>query len=189
MKNVTIRDALQGDTPAIRDIYAHEVQCGLASFEEVPPTISEMAERLDEIRQLSLPFLVAEVKGEVVGFAYARKYRPRPAYRSSIENSVYLKPEHRGLGLASNLLAKLIERCDEGPWRQMIAVIGDSGNIASINLHKRHGFREVGVLYAVGFKLGRWVDTVIMQRALGEGAKTVPNHAALSAEARAQGAR
>ncbi len=162
-----IRDALEEDLGAIERIYAHHVRHGLASFEEVPPTIDELRARRAAVLDSGLPYLAAELDGEVVGYAYAGAYRPRPAYRYTIEDSVYVEEGLRGLGLGGALLATLIERCEAGPWRQMLAVIGDSANAGSIALHRRLGFRYVGNFESVGFKLGRWVDTVLMQRALG----------------------
>jgi phosphinothricin acetyltransferase len=164
-----IRDADEEDLGAIARIYAHHVHHGLASFEEVPPTIEELRARRAAVLDSGLPCLAAELHGEVVGYAYASTYRPRPAYRYTIEDSVYVEEGLRGVGLGSTLLAALIERCETGPWRQMLAVIGDSANAGSIALHRRLGFRYVGNFEAVGFKLGRWVDTVLMQRPLGAG--------------------
>ena len=166
-----VRDSREADLPAIRDLYAREVLQGLASFEEVPPSLDEMAARRRAVLGLGLPHLAAELNGRLVGFSYAAPYRPRPAYRHTVENSVYVAPGQRGRGVGRALLTALIERCEAGPWRQMVAVIGDSGNAGSIGLHARLGFRRVGTLQDVGFKLGRFVDTVLMQRPLdlGEG--------------------
>lgn len=169
-----IRDAREADLGAIARIYAHHVCHGLASFEEIPPTIEELRSRRAGVLDSGLPYLAAELRGEVVGYAYAGIYRPRPAYRYTIEDSVYVGEGLRGLGLGSALLAALIERCSAGPWRQMLAVIGDSANCGSIALHRRLGFSYVGTFESVGFKLGRWVDTVLMQRPLGAGATRVP---------------
>lgn len=164
---VAIRDATAADMPAIHAIYADQVLRGLASFEEVPPHQDELASRWQDVLSLGLPYLVAERDGRVAGYSYAGVYRPRPAYRHTVEDTVYVSEEMRGLGIGRTLLDALIHRCESGPWRQMVAVIGDVGNTGSIVLHERLGFRRVGVLEAVGFKLGRWVDTVLMQRALG----------------------
>jgi phosphinothricin acetyltransferase len=169
-----IRDALDEDLATIARIYAHHVNHGLASFEEVPPTIAELRTRRAAVLDSGLPYLAAELDGEVVGYAYAGVYRPRPAYRYTIEDSVYVEEDRRGLGFGGALLAALIERCQGGPWRQMLAVIGDSANAASIALHRRLGFRHVGNFESVGFKFGRWVDTVLMQRALGAGDRSRP---------------
>ena len=147
---------------------------GLASFEESAPDADELRKRWKAVLSLGLPYIVAELDGRVVGYAYATQYRARSAYRHSLENSVYVREGEGGRGIGVALLVELIERCEGGPWRQMVAVIGDSANAASINLHRKLGFREVGTLAAVGFKFGRWVDSVLMQRPLGEGDRTLP---------------
>jgi len=162
-----IRDLVKEDLTAVQLIYAHHVLRGLATFEEVPPSTAELAERHAAILQCGLPYLAADLRGELVGYAYASPYRPRSAYRCTIEDSVYVAHALTGRGIGGALLRALIARCESGPWRQMLAVIGDSGNAASVALHRRHGFRTVGSFAAVGFKLGRWVDTVLMQRPLG----------------------
>ena len=169
-----IRDATDADLTAITRIYAHHVTYGLASFEVVPPTLEEFRSRRAAVLDSSLPYLAAELRGEVVAYAYASAYRARPGYRYTIEDSVYVDQGLGGLGLGTALLTTLIERCEAGPWRQMLAVIGDSANAGSIALHRRLGFTHVGTFAAVGFKLGRWVDTVLMQRALGAGDHTLP---------------
>ncbi|WP_277186436.1 GNAT family N-acetyltransferase [Caballeronia sp. BR00000012568055] len=161
-----IRDAAPADFDAIAGIYAHYVLNALATFEEVPPSVDEMRARHAAITALGLPYIVAEVDGAVAGYAYASTYRPRSAYRHTIEDSVYLADGFGARGIGYALLTSLIERCERGPWRQMIAVIGNSGNAGSIALHAKLGFEHVGVLREVGFKHGRWVDTVLMQRAL-----------------------
>ena len=171
-----IRDALDHDVPAIQRIYAHHVLTGTASFEETAPTEPQMAARRADVLRLALPYLVAEIDDAVVGHAYAAPYRPRPAYRYTLEDSVYVADGQHGRGVGRALLTELIARCERGPWRQMIAVIGDSGNAGSIALHERLGFRHVGTLQNVGFKLGRWLDSVVMQRALGAGAAAPPDH-------------
>ena len=165
----TIRDAAPADIPAIHAIYAHHVLHGLASFEEVPPTVEEMRARFEAVRSAGKPYLVAEVDGAVAGYGYASAYRARSAYRFTLENSVYVGEGARGRGVGSALLQALIARCRAGPWRQMIAIIGDSGNAASIGVHLKAGFRHVGVLERVGFKHGRWVDSVLMQLELSPG--------------------
>jgi len=172
--DVVIREATRYDMIAIQGIYAREVRHGLASFEEVPPTTHELAARRDEVRRLGLPYLASALDGRAVGYSYATVYRPRPAYRHTVENSVYVAPGQQGRGIGQALLASLIARCEVGPWRQMVAVIGDSGNAGSIALHERLGFRRVGTLEAVGFKHGRWIDTVLMQRPLGPGGNALP---------------
>lgn len=171
---VLVRDASEADLEGIARIYAHHVKYGLASFEEVPPTVEDLRSRRAAVLEAGLPYLVAQLQGEVVGYAYASAYRPRRAYRYTIEDSVYVEPGLTGLGLGSALLTALIERCEAGPWRQMLAVIGDSANAGSIALHRRLGFSHVGTFAAVGFKLGRWVDSVLMQRPLGASDQVPP---------------
>ena len=174
MTSVQVRDAQDADLAAVQAIYAHHVLHGLATFEEVPPPVVELAERRAAVVALGLPYLVAEHGGRVVGYSYASSYRPRPAYRFAIEDSVYVADGLGGRGIGAALLAALLARCEAGPWRQMIAIIGDTGNAASIALHRRHGFAMVGTLRSVGWKLGRWVDTMLMQRALGPGGTAPP---------------
>lgn len=159
----TIRDATPDDIPAIQAIYAHHVLHGLASFEEVPPGIDEMRSRFEAVRADGKPYIVAEVDGAVAGYGYAGAYRARSAYRFTLENSIYVDERRRGHGVGIALLEALVARCRGGPWRQMLAVIGDSANAASIGVHRKAGFREVGVLKNVGYKHGRWVDSVLMQ--------------------------
>jgi L-amino acid N-acyltransferase YncA len=159
----TIRDAAPADLPAIHAIYAHHVLHGLASFEEVPPTLDEMRARFEAVRNGGKPYLVAELDGAVAGYGYASAYRARSAYRYTLENSIYVDQGARGRGVGSALLKALIARCRAGPWCQMVAIIGDSANAASIGVHLKAGFRRVGVLERVGFKHGRWVDSVLMQ--------------------------
>ena len=166
---LTVRAASEADMVAVRDIYAHYVLHSLATFEETPPTLDEMLLRRRELVDLGLPYLVAETREEILGFAYAAAYRSRPAYRFSIEDSVYVADAVRGRGIGSALLGELIARCEGGPWRQMVAVVGDSANLGSIALHRRFGFELAGTLRSVGFKHGRWVDTPILQRGLGAG--------------------
>jgi L-amino acid N-acyltransferase YncA/uncharacterized protein YjiS (DUF1127 family) len=169
---LTIRNAGEADMGRVQEIYAHHVLHGLATFEEVPPNTDEMLSRRASVLAMGLPYLVAEREGRVIGYSYATAYRPRAAYRFSIEDSVYLADGLGGQGVGTALLGELINRCEQGPWRQMLAVIGNRGNAGSIALHRRLGFRTVGTFEAVGFKLGRWVDTVLMQRALGEADQT-----------------
>jgi L-amino acid N-acyltransferase YncA len=173
-EKVLVRDATEADMSAIQVIYAHYVLNGLASFEEVQPSVEDMMARRTLVLEAGLPYLAAEIHGRVVGYCYATSYRPRPAYRYTIEDSVYVASGLGERGIGSILLKALIVRCEEGPWRQMLAVIGNSGNAGSVALHRRLGFQPVGTLIAVGFKLGRWVDTVLMQRALGNGATSLP---------------
>ena len=170
-----VRDASDADVAAITDIYAHHVRTGLGSFEEVPPAVDEIARRRAEVLARNLPYLVAmSGAGAVLGYAYASVYRARSAYRFSVEDSIYIAPDSAGRGIGRALLAALVARCSEAGFRQMVAVIGDSGNAGSIALHERLGFRRVGLLPAIGYKHGRWVDSVLMQRELGEGAATLP---------------
>ena len=164
-----VRDAAESDMPAVTAIYSHYVLSSLATFEETPPSLDEMLSRRGAIVDHGLPYLVAEADGVLLGYAYAGAFRARAAYRVSVENSVYVGPDIRGRGIGSALLAKLIARCEAGPWRQMIAVVGDSDNLGSVALHRRFGFELVGIQRAVGYKFGRWVDTPILQRALGAG--------------------
>ena len=172
--NLSIRDATENDLAAIQAIYAHHVNHGLASFEEVPPDIAEITRRRDVARDQNLPYLVAEKDGAVNGFAYASLFRGRPAYRYTVEDSVYIAPDALGAGIGSALLSALIEQCTERGFRQMMAVIGDSDNQASIGLHAKYGFVQTGLMPSVGFKFGRWVDSVSMQRPLGPGDTTLP---------------
>ena len=160
-----VRDASEADMAAVREIYAHYVLHSLATFEETPPTL-DLARRRASV-DLGLPYLVAAAGAEILGFAYASAYRARPAYRFTIEDSVYVADGLTGHGIGSALLGELIARCRGGAWRQMLAVVGDSANSSSIALHRRFGFELVGILRSVGFKHGRWVDTPLLQRALG----------------------
>lgn len=161
-----IRDAAPEDMAQVAAIYGHHVLHGLATFEEVPPDEAEMRSRFEAVRKAGLPYLVYEEDGQIVGYAYAGPYRTRSAYQFTIENSVYVRDGYAGRGIGRALLTELIERCTAGPWKQMVAVIGDSENHASIGLHRALGFRMVGTLEKVGYKFNRWVDTVLMQRAL-----------------------
>jgi len=171
---IVVRDAVARDIPEVAHIYAHHVINGLASFEERPPSGEEMLARHETIAAMGYPYLVAEIDSRIVGYAYASAYRPRPAYRFTVENSVYVDNASRGNGIGSALLKTLIDRCEGGIWRQMLAIIGDSANAGSIALHSRLGFRPAGSLLSVGFKHGRWVDSVIMQRPLATGDSTLP---------------
>lgn len=171
----TVRDAAPADLRAITDIYSHHVRFSLGTFEEAAPSEDEMARRHADVTTRGLPYLVAaDAEGTILGYAYASPYRVRSAYRFTVEDSIYVAPDaaRRGIGLA--LLRALVERCAAAGYRQMIAVIGDSANKGSIGLHARAGFQRVGLLPHVGFKHGRWVDCVLMQRALGEEAGTSP---------------
>lgn len=171
---VLIRPATPADVPRFVAIYADAVLNGCASFELEPPDVAEMTARLAKIVEAGMPWLVAEVDGRVEGYAYAGAYRPRPAYRNTVENSVYVDPAAKGHGLGRRLLEALIDATTALGFRQMIAVIGDSANAASIGLHTALGFEPAGVLRSVGWKHGRWLDSVLMQRPLGDGDATPP---------------
>jgi L-amino acid N-acyltransferase YncA len=173
-KSPEIREATLADMPAVQALYAHYVLNELATFELVPPSLEEMCARRQAILDNGLPYLVAELNGGIVGYAYAATYRPRPAYRYTIEDSVYLLPGHTGQGIGAALLAELIRRCELGPWRQMVAVITQGGTTGSADMHRKLGFVEVGRMPDVGYKFNRWVGTLVMQRALGEGGKSSP---------------
>lgn len=169
-----VRAANAADIPAIAAIYAHHVLHGLASFEEVPPDEAELLRRFEDVQARGLPYVVAEVDGAVRGYAYASPFRLRSAYRFTVEDSVYLHHEWHRRGLGRQLLDRVIAACTAKGMRQMIAVIGDSGNHGSIGLHQACGFSMTGTFHATGFKFGRWVDTVMMQRALGPGDTSLP---------------
>jgi len=172
---VVIRDAAPADLAIIRTIYSHHVLHGLASFEEAPPEAAEIERRYRDIVARGLPYVVVESNGRVAGFAYAGPYRTRPAYRYTVEDSVYIAPDDVGRGLGQVALSAIIRRAGDLGFRQMIAVIGDSGNRPSIRLHERVGFRHAATLQAVGFKFGRWVDSVLMQLSLGPGDSRLPD--------------
>jgi L-amino acid N-acyltransferase YncA len=172
--SLLIRDSLSGDVPAIAGIYRHAVMHGTASFEIDPPDVAEIGRRRDAVLAAGFPYLVAEAAGRVVGYCSAGPYRPRPGYRFTVENSVYVAPDCPGQGIGSALLPRLIERCEAMGFRLMVAVIGDSANHASIRLHERCGFRHAGLLPAIGWKHGRWLDSVMMVRPLGVGASEPP---------------
>lgn len=166
---IIIRPSISEDIGSITDIYATSVLTGFGTFEIDPPDMMEITARRNAILEQQLPYLVAEQNGDVVGFAYAGVYRPRPAYRNTVENSVYVHENGRKKGIGKALLSALIEECREAGRVQMVAVIGDSGNKSSISLHLSLGFRLVGILESVGYKHDRWLDTVIMQKNLTEG--------------------
>jgi L-amino acid N-acyltransferase YncA len=169
-----IRAAAAADIPRITAIYADAVLTGTATFELEPPGATEMAARMKGLVDGGYPYFVADHQGGVAGYAYAGPYRPRIGYRYTVEDSVYLAPDARGLGMGGALLAKLIATCEAAGFRQMIAVIGDSGNQASIRLHAAAGFVPAGNFKDVGYKFERWIDTVLMQRPLGMGARSKP---------------
>jgi L-amino acid N-acyltransferase YncA len=169
-----IRPSRDEDVPAIAAIYGHHVLHGLASFEEVPPPPEEIGRRRATILAHDLPYLVAERQKRVAGYCYAGPFRPRIGYRYTLEDSIYVDAAEVGRGIGRLLLEPLLARCTELGYRQMVAVIGGRETIASIRLHEALGFTHMGILTAVGFKFGRWVDIIMMQRALGPGASTLP---------------
>lgn len=172
---LSVTDASIEDMAAIQQIYAHHVLYGPASFEETPPTLEEMQQRRNNVLAAGLPWLVAKMEERVVGYCYATTYRPRPAYRYTIEDSVYVAEGMQGHGIGKALLGALITRCEGGPWRQMLAMIGDAaGNAGSLALHRKLGFTSIGTLSGVGFKFGGWLDTHIMQRPLSDGNHSLP---------------
>jgi phosphinothricin acetyltransferase len=171
---VIIRPSEDRDIAAIAAIYGHHVLHGFGSFEEVPPDAAEMARRRGEILAKGFPYLIAELGGRVVGYAYASAYRPRIAYRFSVEDSIYVAHDAPRRGIGRALLESLLARCAALGYRQMVAVIGDTQNLGSIGLHAALGFRVVGTLPSIGFKHGRWVDSVFMQRPLGPGDSLLP---------------
>lgn len=170
-----LRDATPADIPAITAIYAHHVLHGTGSFEEIPPSEAEMAARLAKVQGAGWAWLVAEEDGRTLGYGYFAQYRERSAYRYSAEDSVYVREDVRGQGVGKALVSALLPRAEACGFRQMIAVIGDSENVGSIGLHLSLGFRQVCVLRSIGFKFGRWLDSVTMQIALGEGDRTLPS--------------
>ena len=169
-----VRSCELADVAMVTTIYAHWVLHGTGTFEETPPRVDEMEARRQCALDEGLPFLVAEVDGVVVGYAYALVYRGRSAYRFTVEDSIYIYPDHLRGGIGCLLLEALIDGCERAGCRQMIALIGDSANVGSIHLHERVGFQPAGVLTSVGFKFGRWLDTVRLQRPLGPGDATLP---------------
>lgn len=170
-----IRAATAEDAPALAAIYGHHCEHGFGTFEENPPTADDMAGRVAAVRAYGLPYLVAEVDGEIAGFAYAGPFRPRAAYRYTVEDSVYIAPDRVGQGVGKALLTQVIADCEALGLRQIMAVIGDSENAASIGLHRSLGFEVKGTMPAVGHKFGRWVDIVFMQQALNSGSRTSPD--------------
>lgn len=172
--NIAIRPSRDEDIAEITAIYRHHVLHGVASFEEIPPDEEELAGRRRDILALKLPYLAAERAGRVVGYCYASRYRARSAYRFTLEDSIYVDAAEAGRGIGRALLSTLIERCCELGYRRMVAVIGGSDQWPSIRLHETLGFTRAGLLPAVGFKFGGWIDSVLMQRALGSGANTPP---------------
>jgi L-amino acid N-acyltransferase YncA len=174
MGHVLIRPSAPGDLGAITAIYGWNVRHGTGTFEIEPPDEAELARRRDDVLAKGLPFLVVEDDGCIVGYAYANRFRPRPAYRFALEDSVYVAGDAAGRGFGRLLLTELLARCEAAGARQMLAVIGDSANAASIGVHRALGFTPVGTLRGVGWKFGRWLDVVLMQRSLGVGDTTLP---------------
>jgi L-amino acid N-acyltransferase YncA len=174
MTSIPVRSAGSADIPAITQIYAHAVRTGTASFELEPPDAAEMVRRQRVLLDGGFPYLIAERDGTILGYAYAGPYRSRPAYRWTVEDSIYVAPQAQRCGVGRVLLDRLIGACEARDFRQMIAVIGDSQQTPSIALHRAAGFRLVGTFEAVGFKFGRWLDSVLMQRQLGTGASAAP---------------
>jgi phosphinothricin acetyltransferase len=172
--NVAVRDAVADDLSVIHSIYAHHVAHGFGTFDEVAPSASDFAKKWRGIADAGLPWLVAVDGQGVVGFAYAAPFRPRSGYRYTLEDSVYIRDDMRGRGVGGRLLPPLVARCEASGARQLLAVIGDSENASSIALHAKAGFAHMGTIKSVGFKLGRWVDVVFMQRALNGGDATMP---------------
>lgn len=169
-----IRPSTEHDLDAITRIYGHHVLHGTGTFETTPPTLEEMAARRADVLSKGLPWLVVEADGVVLGYAYGNWFKPRPAYRFSVEDSIYLAPEAAGKGLGRALLAELLAALERGGVRKVMAVIGDSANAGSIGVHSALGFERVGVVQSCGWKFGRWLDIVMMQRSLGEGDRTPP---------------
>ena len=170
---LVIRDSVEADVVAVQAIYAHHVLHGTASFELTPPTLDDMRQRRADVVAKNLPYLVAEQNGVVVGYAYVTLYRPRPAYRFTVEDSVYVQEGLAGQGIGSLLLAEIIKICTAKGYRQLMAVVGDA-SAASVSLHERHGFKLAGTFKSVGYKFGAWRDTAMLQRSLGEGDQTDP---------------
>lgn len=174
---IAVRDAREGDLDAVQAIYAHHVLTGLGSFEEQPPDRAEIARRFRAVADAGLPYLVADCEGRVAGYAYAAPFRPRPAYRHTVENSVYVAPGMDGRGIGRALLAALVDRCAALGRRQMVAVIGGGyENAASARIHAALGFQQAALLKAVGWKFGRWLDVLMMQRPLGPGPDRPPDN-------------
>ncbi len=172
--SLLIRPSTDADIESIQAIYADNVLHGTGTFETEVPDTAEMARRRSEVLSRQLPYLVAEREGTVLGLAYANYFRPRMAYRFCLEDSVYMRPDAKGQGIGKLLLAELIARCEAAGARQMLAVIGDADNQGSIQLHRALGFEQTGVLKGSGWKFGRWLDVVLMQRQLGQGNTTNP---------------
>jgi phosphinothricin acetyltransferase len=174
MTEPTLRDAMPADMGAVTAIYAHHVQTGYGSFEEIPPSIEEMVRRFDNVRARGLPWRVAELDGRIVGYCYASPYHARSAYRFTVQDSIYVDDRYLNRGVGTALLASVIDVCTGLGYRQMMAGVGDSANDGSLRLHTRLGFRTVGHATGVGLKFGRWLDLVLLQRTLGDARTDVP---------------
>jgi L-amino acid N-acyltransferase YncA len=170
-----LRPGAEADLPAITALYGHHVLHGTGTFETTPPTEADMATRRKDVLARGLPYLVAEQEGRVLGFAYCQWFKPRPAYRYSAENSIYLHPDAAGRGIGRQLLTALAQQAEAVGIRKLIAVIGDSANQASIGVHRSVGFKPVGTIQSCGWKFGRWLDIVLMEKVLGDGDNTPPD--------------
>lgn len=175
-ETITLHDANEADMAQVQAIYSHHVIHGIASFETEPPTLAEMLTRRDNILKQGLIYLAAKREDQVLGYCYLAPYRPRYAYRFTCESSVYVAEGQQGQGIGKRLMQEAIKRATQGGWRQMIANVGNSENIGSISLHQSLGFGIIGTLKSVGFKHGRWIDTVLLQLELGDGDITLPTH-------------
>ena len=175
---LTFRPSTDADVPAITAIYAHHVTHGTGTFETTPPTEADMAARRADVLSKGLPYLVAELDGRVLGFAYCNWFKPRPAYRFSAEDSIYLDPDAAGQRIGNRLLLELAKQAETAGIRKLIAVIGDSDNVRSIGVHRAVGFRHVGTIESCGWKFGRWLDIVLMEKSLGHGNRTPPDASA-----------
>ena len=171
---IEINNVTDADLPAIQNIYAHEVLHGVSSWEEIPPDLAEITRRRDAIIAGGYPYRVARRGGEILGYAYASAYRPRPAYRHTVENSIYVSQNAQRSGVGKRLLTDLITVCTNQGYRQMIAVIGDSNNAMSIDFHHKMGFTPIGTIHSIGYKFGQWLDSVVMQLPLGDGNQSPP---------------
>jgi phosphinothricin acetyltransferase len=171
---LTLRASTEQDVPAITAIYGHHVTHGTGTFETTPPTEADMAARRADVLSKGLPYLVAENDGQVLGFAYCQWFKPRPAYRFSAEDSIYLHPDAAGQRIGTKLLTELMKQAEATGLRKLIAVIGDSANARSIGVHRAVGFRHVGTIQSCGWKFGRWLDIVMMEKSLGDGSRTAP---------------
>jgi len=174
MSSITIRASRDEDVPAVCAIYAHHVLHGTGSFETDPPTPADMAARRADVLSKNLPYIVAEQDGKILGFAYCNWFKPRPAYRFSAEDSIYIADEARGQGLGALLLKELEAQAEAAGVRKLIAVIGDSANAGSVGVHRKQGFSHVGVIKDCGWKFGEWRDIVLMEKVIGAGSSTRP---------------